>query len=372
MDAVAIHIGHHFFGTGNLGDDLMLAGFLENCRRHGFAPHLTCAVRLPQISSQRHRFPEITWLPYNRARREAAIQACDVWLGLGDTPFQSDCGPWMLNHLAEETDMCRRFGKPMFFLGVGVNNPEALELPQARCVLDYAEHIWTRDDASAALLKAKTRPGKVTSGADLAHLHLARLPWRPNTRKSFGFLLHFERPEQFTPKCLAAALEAGGAAERFWLVQEVRRLPFSERVLYELLPAALAQQVTLNAPDYDEATLGGLLDAWPSTETLVTSRYHGALVGAWRGARLMLVERNAKLAGAADQLQVTGRVTNFRDSETVRQAIAASRPVSRDRLHELASKAEQSCRSFVTALPKKRGQGRVQSWWQRLRRRSAA
>ena len=24
-----VHIGHHFYGTGNIGDDLMMAGFLE-------------------------------------------------------------------------------------------------------------------------------------------------------------------------------------------------------------------------------------------------------------------------------------------------------------------------------------------------------
>src|SRR4051812_39380881 len=108
-----LHIGHHFFGSGNIGDDLMLAGFLE-----GVPPgvRMTCASQT--AAKQRARFPQVEWLPYDSASRAAAIEACDAWVGVGDTPFQVVVGTWFLDHLAEEVALCRRYGKPMFFIGV--------------------------------------------------------------------------------------------------------------------------------------------------------------------------------------------------------------------------------------------------------------
>ena len=54
-----LHIGHTFFGAGNIGDDLVLAGFLDGISG---APglRLTCGTRY-DIASQRRRFPQIEW-----------------------------------------------------------------------------------------------------------------------------------------------------------------------------------------------------------------------------------------------------------------------------------------------------------------------
>src|SRR5262245_9671031 len=121
-----IHIGHHFFGAGNFGDDLMLQGFLDACA--GREDTFTCCM---PFGSQHRRFPRVEWRSYEAAAREQSVRDCDVWLGLGGTPFQSDSGPWFLEHLAEELELCRRFRKPMYFLGVGVGNREALADPRA-------------------------------------------------------------------------------------------------------------------------------------------------------------------------------------------------------------------------------------------------
>jgi hypothetical protein len=58
-----IHIGHHFFGAGNIGDDLMIAGFLDalnSCQRD-FT--LSCAIPF-DTGSQGIRFPEVNWLAF--------------------------------------------------------------------------------------------------------------------------------------------------------------------------------------------------------------------------------------------------------------------------------------------------------------------
>ena len=167
MSPLHVHIGHHFFGAGNLGDDLMLAGFLAAARPAILSEmKLTCCIP-HDAASQRLRFPEIEWLPYDDATRGAAIAQCDLWLGLGDTPFQVVVGSWFLDHLAQEAAACRRHGKPMFYLGVGVNEREVADEPRMRVLVGQAEQIWTRDEDSAAILRDLAGPGKVSGGSGL-------------------------------------------------------------------------------------------------------------------------------------------------------------------------------------------------------------
>src|ERR1044071_5657534 len=72
--AVRIHLGHHFYGAGNLGDDFMLAGFLAAMRT--LAPETTFSCCVPfALEPLRQRFPEIAWLGYDDATRERCIAA---------------------------------------------------------------------------------------------------------------------------------------------------------------------------------------------------------------------------------------------------------------------------------------------------------
>jgi hypothetical protein len=353
MAETRIHIGHHFFGAGNLGDDLMLAGFLHACERRQTPLRLTCAVPLKNHASQRRRFPGVTWLNYSLQARLAAIAACDVWLGLGGTPFQSDRSNRFLDHLAQEADLCRTFGKPMFFLGVGVQNSAALLTAQAERVLGQAEAIWARDPRSADLLIKHGGAGKTMAAADLAHLclrHKERVPVPPGT---VGWVVHFERREMFAPEDLGAALAGIGGARAFWLVQEERRLDFSERTIYDMLPLPARQRVQLCAPDYATASMADLADAWPAVATVVSSRYHGALIAAWRGARLVVIERCDKLTGLAEQLGVQARLGVSSGVAELTAAIRRSEPVGHGVLQNLAEAADRACGEFFDRLPRK-------------------
>jgi polysaccharide pyruvyl transferase WcaK-like protein len=118
---VRIHLGHHFYGAGNLGDDFMLAGFLAALRRHAGGAALTACVPFDREPLQR-RFPAVTWLPCDEASRDRAIAGCEVWLGLGGSPLQHAQSRWFLDHLLGETHRCTAARKPMFFLGVGVQS----------------------------------------------------------------------------------------------------------------------------------------------------------------------------------------------------------------------------------------------------------
>ena len=124
------------------------------------------------------------WRPYHDAARAGCIEQADVWLGLGDTPFQATGGrTWFLDHLCEEAAWCQQYGKPMFYLGVGVNERAVLAYPQVRTLVAQAEKLWMRDETSAGMLRPLAAPGKVTAHADLAHLALAGMRFPPAPRR---------------------------------------------------------------------------------------------------------------------------------------------------------------------------------------------
>lgn len=344
-----LHVGHHFFGAGNLGDDLMLAGFLDAvsaCKRD---LKLTCATPFDLAGSQPLRFPQIDWLAYTLAARKSAIRQCDAWVGAGGTPFQIVVGPWLVDHLAADLELCRKHGKPMYFVGIGVNEPAALDDPGARALLDYATHLWTRDERSAELIAGAGGAGKVTAAADLAHVYLSGRSAVAVEPETVGYVLNFEDPTQFDFQAFAALAERLENHSQRWLVQECRPLAGSERAIYDALPASRRADLPLRVPDYERGTLGAMLDSWGSPQTLITSRYHAAVIGAWSGARVVAIERSDKIRGLVAQSGIVS-VPDFRDADVLLDALDRSRPVDRGMLLTLAQRAAGACEDMIQEI----------------------
>jgi len=339
-----LHIGHHFFGSGNLGDDLMLAGFLQAV---GPGVGLTCCSAC-DVESQRRRFPQVRWLPYSMEAREAAVRECDAWVGVGDTPFQLSVGPWFLEHLRGELDFCRRAGKPMYFVGVGVSETDALRDERGRAVLDYASRVWARDAWSADALSAACDPVKVRLGADLAHAYFHHHPPpRPPEPDVVGYVLNFEDPSQFTREALCAAVAATPPAVRQrWLVQEVRTLSGSEMELWETLPDACRRRLELRKPNYSNDAMGDLLASWGAPGRVLSSRYHGSLIGAWAGAGVVAIERSGKMKGLVSELDIRS-LPALHDAAAVHAALDAAAPVPMTLLHALAARAAAGCAELL-------------------------
>ena len=99
------------------------------------------------------RFPRICWLPGGDAIRDGALRDADVWVALGDTPFQLDSGPWLLDHNDRDRQRCAALGKPMYLLGAGCESAAAAADPRSVALLAAAERVWTRDALSAATLR---------------------------------------------------------------------------------------------------------------------------------------------------------------------------------------------------------------------------
>ena len=342
-----LHIGHHFFGSGNIGDDYMLAGFLALAGDALPGARLTCCTPFDR-AAQARRLPQVAWLEYTDAARDEAIGACDAWIGVGDSPFQSEVGSWFLDHLMDERARCARAGVPMYFLCVGVNDFGALENPSTRTIVESAARIWTRDEQSARLLRAFVGPDRVAPGPDLANVFFSRRAFPPVEPGTIGFVLNFEDLTAFSADALCAVLDAAPSSAR-WLVQEVRTLTGSEWELLGMLPAACRDRLEVRAPAYATASLDDLAACWGVPEVLVTSRYHGALFGAWAGCRVVVIERNAKLTGIVDQLGLVS-VPDLRTAAPLRDALAAATTVDRQRLAALAARVEECGRELGRLL----------------------
>ena len=319
-----IHLGHHFYGAGNLGDDFMLAGFFAALR--SLAPDATFTGCVPfPLEPLRARFPQVTWLPYTQAERARCIAECDVWLGLGGSPFQHALSRWFLDHLLVEADLCARAKKRMFFLGVGVQGADELLSPEIQRIAAQAAGIWTRDAGSAEMLRSLPSTPPIASAADLAHLFFRATRPPPAARGRVTVVPNFDYGTWPGQEAFLRASAPDRFATRVWLAQETRELPGAERALFAALPPAEKSRWQLVVPDAPDAPLPDVLARWPSGEWLVTARYHAALAGAWAGSRIVVIATNQKLRAAARELNCPVLQPDS-DAAAVTRALEAARP----------------------------------------------
>jgi len=347
-----ILIGFDFFGAGNLGDDLMLSGFLDACSDHSF--ELACLSAFPLFSQQR-RFRSIRWLPSTPAAREEAIKWCDIWLGLGDSPFQTTSGMQFLDMISTDLKICRRERKPAFFLGTGINDSAALGTPQSREILPSLDFIWTRDQQSYDLLASQlSGPEKLGLGADLANVSLAKFfpqPITANVTSPDAFIINVEETSQLSIEVLeryiADAAESGAPKIR-WICQECRKLSISELTIYEdFFSQRTQRRLALGLSDYQMASLADLVAPWKGIRRCLSTRYHGALIAAWAGSAPVAYCRNDKVRGLVEDLALNECVS-LKKAEHIESALDSARPVERTVLEKLSRQARDMCHEFLS------------------------
>jgi polysaccharide pyruvyl transferase WcaK-like protein len=340
---VRIHLGHHFYGAGNLGDDFMVAGFLAAMRTHAPGASFTCCVPFA-IEPLRRRFPDIAWLPNEDRERERCITECDVWLGMGGSPFQISQSRWFIDHLVAEARFCHDAGKPMYFLGVGVQSLTELADVEVRRLCSHAAGIWTRDDASAVRLRTLPTPPPVHAAADMAHVFFRNIRPPPAKPRRLTFVANFNYGQWPGQTAGLDAMRQLPATECIWLVQESRQLPGAERELHADLPPVEKARWQLFNPELPGASLEEVLARWPSGEWLVTARYHAAIAGAWAGSKIVVLSTNEKLRAAAHETHAPLLAT-VADEAAVRRALEAAKPAVAPLA--LAERAHAACGEFV-------------------------
>lgn len=328
----------------------MLAGFLRHAAQRAVDAEFVVCTPWDR-ESQMRRFPNVRWLDDADETREGALREADVWLGLGDTPFQLDSGPWSLDHLERERHRCASLGKPMYFLGVGCESAEAALDTRTLEVLSAASRIWARDAASSKLLRSQAPPGVVEEGSDLAHLVFDQ-PRRAEDVEAgtVGLALAFERREQLNVGALERfVLETAQLRRVRWLVQDTRFLPYFERWNLAALTEAPRRLLDVMEIDYSAWSLDEFLEAFGAAEFVVSSRYHGALVAAWRGSRVAIVPRSSKLTGIAEQFGLA-KIDAATSSAFGPDTIFASRRVPDEALLRARGLAERMCDAFWTVV----------------------
>jgi glycosyltransferase involved in cell wall biosynthesis/polysaccharide pyruvyl transferase WcaK-like protein len=342
-------IGYKHFGAGNFGDDLTLEGLLGagNATPANGVEFVACTPY--DIESQRRRFPAIDWLPDSEEARERALRSADVWLAAGATAFQLESGPWMLDDLDRKRERCLELGVPMVFLGTGCSSPQAVDDERARRVIAAAERIWARDAYSAELLEGVARPGVVSMGADLANLALATTTAPPVEEGLLGVLLGLEDPETVDLRALEAALAGATPRRARWLVQEARSFPCTERWNYAALSERTRAALDLMPLDYARDDMAAFARAFGAPETVVTSRYHGALIAAWHACRVAVVARTGKLTAIAADLALPARARVGHETD-FRALVAEATAVDPARLATLAGRARAMRADFFRWL----------------------
>lgn len=336
-------LGFNFYGSGNIGDDLMLDGFLAVTGLDADRVHCILGGER-RISTLRCRFPSVEWT-------SSAKLHYRIWMGVGDTPVQASSGPWCLNSLRDSltgTDY-----ECAVMVGVGVEQ-EAVTLASGyRPLLRRMSLIGTRDERSAELLIREFGCGwgQIVVGADLAHAcpalqSLARAQPLEARKYSLGVTIcgGDGLPRQ-SLRVFRDWLLRRDLTKTVVLPTDVRSLPYGEVDLHRRWTTKSRwrrrpkMEIEIVTPDYWKASsVGRLVEHFADVQSLISSRYHGIVIGAWAGCRLAVIARGSKVETLARELDIpsVGRHFTTRDLDRIHEE---ARPVSLKKLEALAHKA---------------------------------
>lgn len=306
-------LGFDFYGAGNIGDDIMLGGFLSSL------PGARLVGHCHDLESQRLRFPQVSWLDPKGEDSEALPQEVlrrgGAWLGVGDTPFQISSGPWFLHKLAAAARELRP-GVPMLMVGVGAERKVTALRATVRPVLDRVDQIWARDAKSAQLLVDwGASPDRVHVAADLAHAFLGKRAGVASSARPYALAVNFysERRMPLSLAALRTFIARRNAVAPVLLMATDDR-PQMEAALFSKLSRSrswgglgsgpgLAQPASL--PNYRTGSMEELIAPFAEVETLLSSRYHAIICAAWSGCRIgVLGGRSSKLDDLAEDLRL--------------------------------------------------------------------
>lgn len=347
-----IFLSFDFYGAGNLGDDLMLEGFItafEKTKAEFF-----CYV--PRVyTHQKYRFPGINFI--DRSEYDKISSECDVWIGVGDTPVQIKSGRWFLDRLNIVSEFKSRYGFKYFFTGVGVEK-EALEMKdEFRKILSEVDHIWTRDAASTELLinNFQTDNVKVTTSSDLANISLEKIfsidKYNIQNRLyNLGVCYYDENIDAADLNNLYRFLKSLKNKNVLLFGNDVNTKGKFEYYLYNSMFSGYRKyfkgKVKLFFPDYfSEISTGNMLCHFSECSTVMTSRYHAMLTAAWAGCRVVSLERSSKVTALAEELGINEVKKPF-TKDKLEIAYNEASTVSREKLLSLSIKASESLKEL--------------------------
>lgn len=308
----SVYVGFDFWGHGNIGDDLMIAGFqkaLSSYQGVQFKTHIATSYFM---ESQKIRFPNISWyreLPDNSQDKAAGIHS--TWVGPGATPFQLTCGDYVLKYWLEQLPFIKTFDRKCL-VNVGAEQEIEPEKERFSLIANSFDKISTRDQHSADILtKMLGLPGsKVYSGSDLANIILADYVDKNRSSKKKFNLGVIIAGDTLSDEDIAGVKDFLVTRWRptAFIAGDMREIERHECYIYKQMIADLGwwtkRKLVLSVPDYINGDLRTLLSPIDDCSTIISSRYHGLLIAAWMGCKVAAIARSSKIPPLAKELQI--------------------------------------------------------------------
>ncbi len=308
---IKVFLSFDFYGAGNIGDDLMLDGFLNEIK----SSNIEFYCSLPRDPySQKIRFPEINFV--SREDRVKVAYLCNIWIGVGDTPIQVKSGSWFLDHLMNYSELKKGKNIRYYFIGVGAESEAVTEKLNYKAVLDEIDHIWTRDKATTDTLVKKIgiNAEKITTSSDLANISLSKIflnqVRNEKNKYDIGFCYFDENAESVNLDAVKIFLKNAVKNSKRVLVfgNEVRIEGKYEYRIYMNMFSRLERffgSIKYYQPDYHNLyKISDLVRHYSKCEVVITSRFHSLLTAAWAGCKVVALERSSKVSALAEDLGI--------------------------------------------------------------------
>jgi Polysaccharide pyruvyl transferase len=348
-------LGFDFYGHGNAGDDMMLAGFLEVWP--GSRP-LFCKVSELQRSILKLRFPEVRWIVEDEREPDY-----DLWLGVGDTPLQVLSGFFFLEYLEIELEKASRKGAKIVMVGIGAESDAAREKSRFTELLAKVHLISTRDVATQELLVNSfgVEPGKIVCGEDLAHIYLqgvmADAPAFDDRPLELAVNYYTERMSRWESFSVLRWLGRQQSAARTvaYLSNESRLMPGMEarhyaEVAWYTCWGGHRDAVAILSPNRWALRLDGMVSHFATIQTVLSSRYHCLVSAAWSGCRIFGLGRSSKIETLCRGMDVGYSVEKHMRNEVLDRGARLAKHVSRVVLNSKADRSREAVRLLLERL----------------------
>lgn len=351
-----VFLDFDFYGAGNIGDDLMLAGFLSGA---GSEHDFYCSVPR-NYSHQQYRFPKIRFC--SKSQRNDIATDCRYWIGVGDTPVQIKSGEWFLAKLERDAKLFDSKKSVWFMSGIGVEKEAVTHKDRYSSVLDLVSHIWTRDDDSRNILMNDfgIAENKVTASSDIANIALRKIFSNPGigARKYTLGICYYDETEDIV------SIRELGKFARIVNSEKGRVLMFAndvnphggfEKEIYGKMYSGFKRFFSSRLPEilipeyFGDIDIESLTHHFRECEVVMTSRYHALLAAAWAGCKIVSLQRSSKVTALARELNIA-EVSRPFTADSLMEAYENAVSVNRERLLAMADRANAGLEELVSKL----------------------
>lgn len=343
-----IFLSFDFYGSGNIGDDLMLDGFLKGIK--DYKMQLSCCLAR-DTTIQQDRFPGIKF--YRKEDRERIMKESKIWIGAGDTPIQVKSGNWILNKLTRDIEQKRKNEAKYYFIGTGAEAEAVSEKENFEKILSEIDFIWTRDKFTSDFLidVMNVAPERISTSSDLANISLKNIftgESKESRKYDLGLCYYdeiFDKGNINSIRGLVTELLKKKKKCMLFGNQISGNNNFEETIysdMFGIFQKTFRRNLKIYSPDYFGITsLHELVRHYSNCKTVMTSRYHALLAGAWAGCRLVSLERSSKVTALCKLLGIDEIKKPF-THEKLMDGFEKSKPVKREILEKLYEDAFKS------------------------------